>query len=262
MRPATLPRLCNSMNPKILSLDIETFPALAAVWTLWDASALEVKQPSIICCYSAKWLGGKQVTEALPDFRGYKPGKEDDSKLVQQLWDLLDQADAVVAHHGKRFDLPRINARFAKHLLQPPSPYKIIDTREIAAKVFGFGSNKLDYLCQYLGLGNKMQTGGYELWQDCMAGDMKAWKKMKAYNHHDVVLLEKLYLRLLPWIPDHPNYNIYNLQNGCTRCGSQKLQSRGMAHNNTRSYRRFQCTVCGGWNRSTTMEKKTTITNA
>jgi hypothetical protein len=40
-----------------------------------------------------------------------------------------------------------------------PSP-KTIDTLKWARKYFNFNSNKLDYIAKYLGVGQKMDTGG------------------------------------------------------------------------------------------------------
>jgi RNase P subunit RPR2 len=95
-----------------------------------------------------------------------------------------------------------------------------------------------------------------------MAGDEKAWRMMKKYNCQDVKLLEKVYLKLLPWIHNHPNMNLFNRADRpvCTNCGSHHLQSRGYSRTKTQVYRRWQCTDCGKWQRGkvndTTPEQK------
>ena len=244
------------MDPKILFIDIETFPSLVHVWRMYEDNALDTIEPPLICCFSAKWYGGTHITKALPD---YKSKPNDDSKLVKDLWKLANEADILVAHNGKRFDFGKMNARFVKHGLQPPAPYQKVDTREMAKRAFSFEANSLDYLCQYLGLGKKMYTGGYELWQRCMANDPEAWKLMKKYNENDVVMLERLYFALMPWVSNHPNISLY--RGKCPRCGSEKIQSRGTARTATRSYHRYQCTDCGGWSRDTAKFAKTTFTN-
>ena len=200
-------------------------------------------------CFSAK--NGEHITKGLPDYPGYKKGSEDDSKLVKELWHLLDRAEVVVAQNGDAFDLKKINARFAYYNLPPPSPYRTVDTLKIARKYFAFASNKLDHLGASLGLGRKLEHEGFPLWRRCMVGDRKAWKKMKAYNKQDVLLLEKVYFRFLPWIKNHPNMAMYALGTACPKCGSEKLQRRGVVVTNTTKYHRIQCMSCRGWSRAT-----------
>lgn len=237
-------------TPRILILDIETFPVLMYSWTIWEASALKVVEPTSVACISAKWLGGKQETMALPDFKGYRPHGRSDKKLLEWMWALLDEADWVIAHNGKRFDFKKLNARFMAHHISPPSPYTKIDTLEEVKKVAAFDSHRLNDLCRQLDIGQKMRTGGSDLWFDCLEGDGAAWKKMKKYNARDVVLLEKLYLELRPWMTGHPNHGMFTGISSCPKCGSTKLQMRGRARCVTTSYQRFQCMSCGGWSRS------------
>ena len=200
-------------------------------------------------CFSAK--NGKHITKGLPDYKGYKNGDEDDYKLVKELWDLLDKAEIVIAQNGDAFDLKKINARFIYHNLPPPSPYRTIDTLKVARRYFAFSSNKLDHLGATLGLGRKLEHEGFPLWRRCMMGDRKAWGKMKAYNKQDVLLLEKVYYRLLPWIKNHPNMGMYSDVTSCPKCGSRSLQRRGIVTTNTSKYHRIQCQDCRGWCRAT-----------
>ena len=239
-------------------LDIETFPNEGRFWGMYKQHILEVTKFTSVCCYSVKYLDGRQITRAIPDTDAYD--ERDDLGLVSELWDILDKAENVIAHYGDGFDLPSLRARFSKHSLGPPSPWRSIDTKKIGAKLFYFGgAYTLDHMCQYLGLGSKLDTGGYALWRECLAGDRKAWANMKKYNAHDVVLLEKLYKHILPWINDHPN--VASLPDGCPKCGSGQLQSRGVQRSATRTYNRFQCQTCGGWCRSTKSVGRASVTN-
>ncbi len=234
---------------KILILDIETSPNLGYTWGKYEQNVIKFVETCQIICIAWKWLGEKETyVMALPDYSGYRPPKINDKKLVKDLWKLLDRADCVMAHNGDRFDVKMANARFIAHELRPPSYYTTIDTKKIAKAAAMFPSNKLGDLGPYLGVGTKMQTGGFDLWEDCMAGDKAAWKKMKAYNKQDVDLLEEVYLRLRPWAKSHPNLNAYNETSAnCTRCGSHKMQKRGFQFSRTGSRPRFQCQDCGGW---------------
>lgn len=234
---------------KILLLDLETSPQLGYTWGKYEQNVIKFTQDSQILSFAWKWLGDKQVyCMAQCDYPDYRKGKLDDKKLVKDLWDILDKADAVVAHNGIRFDEKVANARFVFHKLKPPSKFASIDTRRIAKATGMFPSNKLDDLAKYFGVGKKMSTGGFELWEGCMAGDKEAWKKMKAYNKHDVVILEPVYLRLLPWIKNHPNRNVYDeTANNCPNCGSDNMVKRGYSISRTGRRQKFQCNGCGAW---------------
>lgn len=226
-------------------------------WRPWDTHALEVLEYSKIISYSAKWLDGEQVTKALPDFNN------SEKALIKSLWKMIDQADIIIAHNGKAFDFGRMNSAFIKHRLGPPSPAQRIDTKKVAKETFGFDSNSLADLVQFLGLGEKMATGGYELWKGCRAGDPKSWAKMKKYNAHDTLLLEKVYLTLRPWMRNHPNLNLYIDGECCPKCGgpAEKIWKRGTYAATTRTYRRFQCQTCRGWLKENKVVAKSRFTH-
>jgi len=237
---------------KILLLDIETTPLTAYAWgPKWETNLIEVTRYMHVLSYSAKWLDGKQITKGWPNYKGYKKGKFDDKKIVLDIWNLLDEADVVIAHNGRQYDIKVLNARFAFHKLTPPSNYRVVDTKIEAKKYFRLPSNKLDDIGDFFNVGRKIQHEGFPLWLGCMAGDNSSWKKMLDYNKQDVLLLEKAYLILRPWINNHPNVGIYSDREVCPKCGSEDIQFRGFARNATTIYRRAQCKSCGGWMRST-----------
>ena len=106
--------------------------------------------------WSAKWLDSNETFSAV--LTPEEALHEDDTRIVKDLWILLDEADVVIAHNGKKFDVPKCNARFIVAGLAPPSFYKQIDTLDIAKKQFGFSSNKLDALAGYFGFKTKLDT--------------------------------------------------------------------------------------------------------
>jgi len=238
------------MTAKILFLDIETAPSLGWVWGKWQQNVIDFKRDWYILSYAVKWAGDKKVvSRALDDMPGYTKGSEDDKALVTELWDLVNQADIIVAHNGDGFDLPKINSRFILHGLKPPKPYKTVDTLKIARKKFAFDSNKLDDLGRYLGIGRKLAHTGFHLWKGCMAGESKAWAKMKKYNAHDVELLEELYYLFRSWDNQHPQVNEVHggIIANCPKCGSNKIQKRGFTYTMLRRKQRYQCQKCAGW---------------
>jgi DNA polymerase elongation subunit (family B) len=167
---------------------------------------------------------------------------------------LLEQADAVVHYNGTKFDMPTLNKEFLLHKLSPPPPIKQIDLLRVVKSQFRFPSNKLDYVAQRLGLGKKKDHEGHTLWIKCMNGDKKAWATMESYNIQDVVLLEKLYKKLLPWVKQPINLNLMKKDRGgfsCPTCSKQALISKGYRYTTTGAYQRYQCKACGAYSTDT-----------
>jgi DNA polymerase elongation subunit (family B) len=244
----TLEKMINTKKPAILSIDIETSPLIAYAWgPKWETNLIEVLEQSKILSFSAKWLAGKQVTLALPDYKGYKRGVVDDERIVKDLRILLDSADIVIAQNGRDFDMKVINARILQHGLPLPSPYKLVDTKVEAKKYIRLPSYSLEDMGAYFGLGHKMTHEGFELWKRCIAGDADAWTKMKKYNAQDVTLMEQVYMKLRPFMKTHPNVSAYTERDNCPKCGSDNVHLRGYAINNTTKYQRAQCQDCSGW---------------
>lgn len=238
---------------KILTIDIETSPIIGYTWGgkhgKYEADILDFVEYGKVISYSAKWLNGKQETKALCDYKGYKPNKVDDSKIIKDIHKLLDQADIVIGQNSIAFDTKYINTRFLAHGLTPPSPYKQVDTKVEAKKIARFPSNKLDDLGKYLNLGRKEEHEGFDLWLKCIAGDSKAWKKMKSYNAQDVKLTEKVYLKLLPFMKTHPNLTLYTEKIGCPKCESVHVENRGYYTLTSGKYHKAHCLNCGSWYR-------------
>lgn len=239
-------------NAKIAFVDIETAPTLAWVWRRFQENIGldQVESDGYILCGAWKWKGEKEAhVVGNTDFKSCL--LEDDSQTVFALWKVLDEADIVVAHYGKRFDVPFLNARFVKHSLRPPSPYKVVDTKEVAKKKFMFPSNKLDGLLRFFNLPQKHETD-FNLWKGCLHGDKGCWDRMLSYCANDVIQLEKVYDLLLPWMDQHPNVAMYSdmVRPACPKCGSTRIQWRGLKTTWCARYRAFQCQSCGGWGRS------------
>jgi DNA polymerase elongation subunit (family B)/predicted RNA-binding Zn-ribbon protein involved in translation (DUF1610 family) len=231
---------------KILLLDIETAPHRVYAWGLWDQNIglNQIEEPGYTICWSAKWVGNKEIM--------YGSIQEDGKKgMLKKVHTLLSEADAVVHYNGSRFDIPTLNQEFIVVGLNPPAPYKQIDLLKTAKKQFRLPSNKLDYVARHLGLEGKMRHKGMDLWKGCMAGDKASWKEMKEYNIQDVRVLESVYFKLLPWVANHPNHNVYNpaIAPLCVNCGSRHVHRRGTTSTATMIYQRYQCQDCGTWSR-------------
>lgn len=86
--------------PNILILDIETSPLKAYVWRLWKQDIYLDQLISDWFCISwaAKWLNHPETMSDVltPD----EIKNEDDSRIMKGLWNLLNDADIVIAHNG------------------------------------------------------------------------------------------------------------------------------------------------------------------
>lgn len=240
-------------KPKTLIYDIETAYTVGAVWGLYDQNVATVLREPYILTVAWKWLGEKTThVISLPDFKGYNKDKKNDKEMAKFVRDLFDKADIIIAHNGNSFDQKWCGARFAVHSIPPPSPSRYIDTKLVAKSKFRFNSNSLNNLGKYFGIGEKIDTGGIQLWVDCIENDLSsAWDKMCKYNKQDVVLLEKVYLHMLPYMTNHPNIGMFTGEtHACPNCGDTHVQKRGFGYTNTVTYQRYQCQNCQSWSKS------------
>ena len=230
----------------VLLLDIESTPNLSWVWEHYDQTVIKHVQPWWLLCVGLKWQQDSFVEVVdMPSLEW------DEAALCGVVWDYLDAADIVVAHNGDKFDLRKLTAKFIEHGMTPPSPYKTVDTLKVARRVAKFNQNSLAALSTHLDIGRKLTTEGFSLWERCMQRDPideVAWRKMIRYAKKDVVQLERLYDRLLPWIPNHPALAEPGAH--CPHCQSSNLQKRGVARTKTMTYQQYWCKDCGAWSRS------------
>lgn len=236
------------MNARTVTLDIETSPNLADVWGLWNVNVglSQLRATSEVMGVGYKWLGEPKVY--FPS--DYHTGHE---AMLKEIWGVLDEADCVITYNGDSFDLKHLRRAFLLADMNPPSPVKSIDLLKIVRKNFRFSSNKLDHVAQQLGIGKKVSHSGHELWTKCMAGDERAWQKMRIYCMGDVRLTEKLYTKVEPWASSLPHQGLFspNDELACPRCGSTRLQRRGQKAVQFQVYPQYQCQKCKGWLRGT-----------
>jgi len=238
-------------KPKILLLDIESAPMLGYVWSLWDNNVAlnQLKSDWYVLAFAAKWLHEPEDEIIYYDQRNAK-NIEDDTELLKIIWKLMDEATIIIGQNHKKFDLKKLNARFILNGFPPPSSYRTIDTVEIAKSKFGFTSNKLEYmsdkLCKKYKKLKHAKFSGFELWKECLAGNIEAWEEMELYNKYDVLSLEELFLKFAPW-DNTINLDVYNddLENHCSACNSTEFIKKGFRYTNLGKYQRYQCKHCG-----------------
>lgn len=238
-------------SPRILLVDIETSPNKVYTFELKRAyiGIESIIEPSRMLCFAACWL---DRPDQVMFYSEWQHGHEG---MLAQAYHLLTEADIVIHYNGERFDKPRMQQEFAQQGWAPPAPYQQVDLWKVISRQFDLPSQKLDYVLTHFGLGNKLGTGGMRLWIGVLNGDERDRAKMEEYNRHDVVVMVPLYHRLLPWIPGHPNVNLYDEDDDgvpkCRNCKSVDLQRRGFSHTGQSKYQRYRCNQCGSWSQDT-----------
>ena len=233
---------------KILTFDIETSPHTVHTWGLWDqnVSINQIIEPGRVICWAAKWYGRKAV-----EFRSDHHDGHD--AMIQRMWELLNEAEITVGFNHKKFDLRHLQREFWLQGLSLPSPSKQVDLLPAVKSLMLFPSNKLDYVSQQVGIGEKVKHEGFGLWTSCLAGDDAAWKRMRTYNVQDVRLTEALYDRMRGYIPNHPHHLTADATEDrprCNECWMLKGKGYNLARNGTKlaqqiTYVLYRCLDCG-----------------
>ena len=245
-------------GPRILILDVETAATLAYTFGRFNINLSQdniYKEGGFILCACWRWVGEDNASGIWMNPNEIK--KSDDSKIVKELWKVIEQADAIVAHHGKAFDHKVIQARVLANNLPPLPHVKVLDTKLIAKKYLKLPSNKLDSIGEYLGLGRKLDTGGISLWANVQEGDTRAMQDMVEYCAQDVHLLHDIFvtIRKLGFAGDIVNAAVYYEGNDvrCTVCGSTDIEPTGrIVTTGVSAFEEYRCNDCGGVHRGRT----------
>lgn len=235
-------------KPKILLIDVESAPALTATHTLWPngISYKSIVQDWFLICACWKWLGEKKI------YSSQIKNETEDKKVADDLAKVWAEADIVIGHNHKKFDSRKLQSRLIFHHLPPLANTPLVDTLLEVRKTSAEISNRLDYLGIHL-IGEKKRETGQELWLKAMKGnkEVQALTDMVRYCKQDVNLLEKVYLRLRPYMKTHPHLGVlrgHDRDRSCHKCESTRLQNRGTyvtAAGLTKQ--RMVCTECGSW---------------
>lgn len=135
----------------ILKFDIETmgyiFMAFNTGYGINLTQEQILRDASIFClCYQIN--DGPVKSMSVLDYpKNFKKNMRDDSLLVRDFSKILEKADLVVYHNGKRFDEPWIMSRLLKYKFPDVrGNYLQLDTRNEYRKHFKLASYKLDYI--------------------------------------------------------------------------------------------------------------------
>lgn len=246
------------MHKRRLIFDIEVSPNIGWFWK--PEHWLRVNHENIILeggiiCICWKWAGEKTVHSLTWDQR------HNEKKMLAAFIKEANKADELVSHNGNHFDLPWIRTRCLVYGISMMPEYVSIDTLAEAKHRFNFMSNKLSHIAHVLGVGSKMDTGGAKLWKQVLMGETEAenrdfWKrlllgnnrralaKMVRYCKNDVLLLERVWEKMVSYIKPKTHYG--KVSNTCPECGSGDIYIIKHRITAAGSHRvQFQCKSCG-----------------
>ena len=126
--------------------------------------------------------------------------------------------------------------------------YTTIDTLKVARQQFKFNSNKLNYIADFLGLGEKIKTD-FSLWKNIVLHkDKNAMVDMIKYCKKDVQLLEQVFKALNNHIPAKTHYGVIfgGDRGSCPECGSDHLVVNNKVVNASGLKKiQYRCKTCG-----------------
>ena len=236
---------------KRLFFDIETSPNIGLFWEAGYKKNIDysniIQERAIICiCY--KWEDDKDVYSLQWD------SKQNDKAMLLKFVEVANTASELVGHNGDKFDLAWIRTRCLFHDIKMFPTYTTIDTLKIARSKFRFNSNRLNYIADFLGLGQKIKTE-FNLWKDILLHkDKIAMEAMIKYCKKDVVLLEKVFKHLNTHIEAKTHYGVLfgQYKGTCPECGSDDLAGAGTRTTATGVVKlRYQCKTCNKYHSKT-----------
>lgn len=241
---------------KILILDIECSKYLTKIY---DRTPNFVSHDNFLhdsfhlFGISWKWLGDKesqgfyaQDTKAFKEFSKLKKGlnkvmktfiKEDkpaylnkesigllnkfnDIEIYEKAWLLINEADIVVGHNFKAFDMQVLNDGFMKHHIALPKQPKIDDSFYMSKNNKRGLCHKLDYVSQRFFKTGKLNEINNDVHNAAMDGCPIALGIMKRYGNGDIDLTEDYFIRAVPYSKVIPK-NILSPDDTCPVCAKK-----------------------------------------
>lgn len=241
---------------KIFVIDIETSCSLAAAFgrrKIFLSQDHIIREGGKILCFAYREVG--TTTTHLIGMTPQEALEDDDSRIVAELWELFEMADAIVAHNAAKFDFPMIKTRVLANNMPPLPTVKVLDTLIMARKNFRFPANGLDALAAYLGIQRKKDAGGITTWILYSQGDIEAINHMHEYCKVDVDVLYEVYMRLRSFGHTGSDFNAAHYtdkQDGlsCNVCSSQVYTTGRTVYTSVSKFEELRCSGCGAVSRS------------
>jgi uncharacterized protein YprB with RNaseH-like and TPR domain/predicted RNA-binding Zn-ribbon protein involved in translation (DUF1610 family) len=235
----------NSLNiienqPKILYFDIET--------TGFKADFAEVLMMGYRWHYEDKYHILKTN-----DYEGWEDLNIEDKDyyVLQDMFDVISEADVLVGHYSKRFDHTFIQSRCLYHRLPVIPRPAHVDTWHIARYQLALQRNSMKNIAKFLKCDDQKDSLDKWVWRRVNTYDEECIDMIAEYCIQDVKTQYAMTQVLLPLANHIPNMNILvdQVKYKCPGCGGGNIQKRGFHCTKVNKYQRFQCQDCGKWTR-------------
>jgi uncharacterized protein YprB with RNaseH-like and TPR domain len=236
-----LPKVTSKTKFKRLFFDIETSPNIVASWRVGYNLQIgpdNILQERAIICICYKWAHESKV-------HSLTWNKGDDKQMLVDFMKIMNAADEIIGHNSDKFDVKWVKTRALIHGIEHLPTYQTVDTLKLAKGNYLFNSNKLDYIGQVLGVGKKMDAGGFKTWKSIFIDhDAKALDKMVKYCKIDVIRLQQIYDKMNPYTKHktHVGVALGKDKSSCPNCGGDKTRNQGFRY--LASGSKKQCRVC------------------
>jgi len=124
-----------------------------------------------------------------------------DKRLVKELVEHLKNYTTVVGYYSTNFDMPWIRSHAMKYNIPFPEygTMRHIDLYYVVKYKMKLSRNRLENATKFLGIKGKSHINP-DYWIHAAAGDERSINKILEHNKWDVIILEKLHKRLMPYM--------------------------------------------------------------
>lgn len=209
----------------------------------------DIKEPRRLFSFQAKPLGKKPIWHSVTDEGGYEA-------MIRHMHEVLMDTDILVGWNSQKFDWSKAqHAFFLQGLDRVPEPHQV-DLMKVTRRFFDFESNSLAYVSRQLlpeedAKIELAETPVKVLIDRVKAGDKTAGRLLKRYGLRDVVVLEEMWPRFLPYVRlPHASPALAVTPDGdkvCPTCASVDTEGRGSRRTLQGVYPRRFCRGCKSW---------------
>lgn len=152
----------------------------------------------LLCCCIKPYKEDKITTIRADKFKSWKNQRTNERETIEKIAYELDKYDILIAHNEERFDKKYFNAKCMQYGIRPILRFKkIIDPIQLSWKHLKLGRNSLAALIDYLEIPVKKTPIELNKWlRAAMNGDKKCMDTIVTHCEHDVITLEKVYMKL------------------------------------------------------------------
>ena len=187
----------------------------------------------------------KPLLLSIQNTDAFKKNAWDDSDLVAEARERLEQSDGWVFHFGEYFDIPFFNTRCLLNGIEPLSKKQFVDTWRVSKKKLKLTNNRLATLAETLDLEDQKMHVSPKIWGKAMAGHIPSLEMIGTRCISDVVILKQAYEKLPEYIDTGINMALFNPEGVCCpHCGHEDYKFNGYHFTPVGKYRRFACKRC------------------